>query len=101
MKKIALLVGITLCYSVYAASNEAITEPTSTSNQTNSGTNPNPSVNVNPGTNTNPDMNTNPGSNTFHNTDVNPGRDSKDSIGNGGNTKGVVTDHGGGNGPAN
>lgn len=95
MKKIFLLAGLSLVYSVCAFSTSVggtgVTNPS-----------------MNPGTGTNPNSGTNPsGTNTTPNTSPTPGTNpnpdmyNKDGIGNGGNTNGIGTDHGGGNGPTN
>ena len=101
MKKMFfLLVGIGLSFSVYADNNDL---------GNNSGTNANPGLNTNPNTNANPSVTPkttdrfkpNPADSFDPNINSNPGLNNDHSLGSGGNTLGVGTDNGGGNGPSN
>lgn len=84
MKNIFFLsVGLCLLYSVNAFSSDLPTGEVSNENGTN------PGVVINPGTVTNSDK-------VIHDS-----TSSEDGMGNAGNTKGIGTDHGGGNGPTN
>lgn len=100
MKTLFMLIGISLISSVYATDN-INTKNVNPGMDVNPSTNPNPGTCTNPSTSTNPGISTNPDANTNPDPTATPRTNNNDGLGNAGNTTGIGTDHGGGNGPAN